>query len=319
VPTTNESTRCDPTPPSPPEKAEVLRLAIEVGGIRISYLTSPHSQASGAPTILLVHGSGVSARSWTAQLEGLGRGIRVLAIDLPGHGESDLMPEATVQAYADAARALVETLRLGPVFVAGHSLGGAVAVALAGRSPTIVKGLILLSTCAKLPETDGSLEGLLWYLPGPIRKLVFFSMTKKTLFAPGARGRAVQVGMEEIRACRPETILKDVAAARRMDLEEVARGLRVPTLILCGSRDKLTPPALSERLNDLIPSSRLLVLEGAGHMLPLEAPERVNRQILEFVGSQEEFGPRRLRQPVSEIQPSILRRLLERVKRLLRR
>ena len=319
MPTANESTRCGPTPPSPPEKAEVLRLAIEVGGIRISYLTSPHSQASGAPTILLVHGSGVSARSWTAQLEGLGQGLRVLAIDLPGHGESDLMPEATVQAYADAARALVETLRLGPVFVAGHSLGGAVAVALAGRYPNMVKGLILLSTCAKLPETDSSLEGLLWYLPGPIRKIVFFSMAKKILFAPGARGRAVQVGMEEIRACRPETILKDVAAARRMDLEEVARGLRVPTLILCGSRDKLTPPALSERLNDLIPSSRLLVLEGAGHMLPLEAPERVNRQILEFVESQEGFGPRRLRQPVSEIQPSILRRLLERVKRLLRR
>jgi pimeloyl-ACP methyl ester carboxylesterase len=194
-----------------------------------------------------------------------------------------------------------------------------VALALAGRHPEMVKGLILLSTCAKLSETDGSLEGLLWYLPGPLRKLVFFSMAKKVLFAPGARGRAVQVGMEEIRACRPETILTDIAAAKGMDLEEVARGLRVPALILCGSRDTLTPPALSERLNDLIRGSRLLILEGAGHMLPLEAPERVNRQILEFVGSQPGFGSRRLRQPVAEMKPSILRRLLERVKRLLRR
>jgi len=299
--------------------ADVARRSVVSDGKRISYLATEGEGSDSDPAILLIHGSGVSARSWTAQLEGLGQGLRVLAIDLPGHGDSDPMPEATLQAYADAARALVEILRLGPVFVAGHSLGGAVAVALAGRYPNMVKGLILLSTCAKLPETDSSLEGLLWYLPGPIRKIVFFSMAKKILFAPGARGRAIQVGMEEIRACRPETILKDVAAAKRMDLGEVARGLRVPALILCGSRDKLTPPALSERLNDLIPSSRLLVLEGAGHMLPLEAPERVNRQILEFVGSQEGFGPRRLRHPVSEIQPSILRRLLERVKRLLRR
>jgi len=295
--------------------AQVLRRTIQVGGIRISYLTNPHRRASEDPTILLIHGSGVSARSWAPQLEDLGQGLRVLAIDLPGHGDSDAKPEATVQAYADVARALLEALGVGPVFVAGHSLGGAVAVALAGRYPKMVKGLILLSTCAKLPEADGSLGGLLWYLPGPIRKLVFFSMAKKILFAPGARDRAVQVGMEEIRACRPETILKDVAAAKGMNVEEVARGLRIPALILCGSRDKLTPPALSERLNDLIPGSRLLVLDGVGHMLPLEAPERVKRQILEFVGSQEGLGPHRLRHPLLERKPSIFRRLLEGAKR----
>jgi len=293
---------------------DVARRSGVPDGKRISYLATDGEGSDSDPAILLIHGSGVSARSWTAQLEGLGQELRVLAIDLPGHGDSAPMPEATVQAYADAARALLEALRLGPVFVAGHSLGGAVAIALAGRYPNMVKGLILVSTCAKLQETDGSLEGLLWYLPGPIRELVFFSMAKKILFAPGARGRAIQVGMEEIRACRPETILKDVAAAKRMDLEEVARGLRVPALILCGSRDKLTPPALSERLNDLIPSSRLLVLEGAGHMLPLEAPERVNRQILEFVGSVARCRLRELLPVGGGPQWSTLRLLLGKVK-----
>lgn len=313
--TTIGSTRHDPTL-GPREAAQVLRRVIEVGGTRISYLTTDRSPESAHQTILLVHGSGVSARSWTAQLEGLGQTLRVLAIDLPGHGESDPIPEATVEGYADAARAFLEALPSGSVFVAGHSLGGAVAVTLAGRHPKVVKGLILLSTCARLPESDGFLEGLLPYLPGPIRKIVFFSMAKKILFAPGARGRAVHLGMEEIRACRPETILKDVAMAKHMDLAEAARGLRVPTLILCGSRDRLTPPAHSERLNDLIPGSRLLILEEAGHMLPLEAPERVNRQILEFVGSQEGFGPRRLREFLREIKPSIFRRLLDKVRGL---
>ncbi len=118
---------------------------------------------------------------------------------------------------------------------------------MSATHPDIVKGLILLSTCAKLPENNSSPGRLLWYLPGPIRKAIFFSLAKKILFAPGASRQARLVGMEDLQTCRPETILKDLAAARAMDLEEVARGLRVPTLILCGSRDGLTPPIFSER------------------------------------------------------------------------
>jgi hypothetical protein len=70
-----------------------------------------------------------------------------------------------------------------------------------------------------------------------------------------------------------------------MDLEDVAHNLHVPALILCGTTDVLTPVASSQRLADLIPGSRIHLVEGAGHMLPLESPERVDREILEFVES----------------------------------
>lgn len=70
-----------------------------------------------------------------------------------------------------------------------------------------------------------------------------------------------------------------------MDMTEPARRLDVPTLVLCGSRDRLTPPALSAQLGELIPRSRLRTIEGAGHMLLLEVPERVNREMLSFAGS----------------------------------
>ncbi len=269
-------------------------------------------------TLLLLHGAGVSARSWINQLQGLGQALRVVAIDLPGHGESEPIDEATVEGYADAARGLLAALGSRKVSVAGHSLGGAVAQALGARHPEVVKGLVLLSTCAKLPEIDESQGRLLWYLPGPIRKIVFFSMAKKILFAPGASRQAILVGMEEIRTCRPETILKDVAAAKAMDLEEVVRGLNVPTLILCGSRDRLTPPAVSTRLNELISGSRLQLVEGAGHMLPLEAADRVNQEILDFVESVEESRGRRLRLVAAGMKRSIFRRLIETGKALLR-
>ena len=237
------------------------------------------------PTILLIHGSWVSARCWTNQLRGVGGALSVLAVDLPGHGESDPSDAASVEEYAEVLGDALDELGTGPVIAAGHSLGGAVAVALAARRPGAVRGLVLLSSCEKIPHSDGAAERLLAALPGPLRRIVFLSMAKKVLFAPGAPAHAVSLGMEELRSCRPETMLKDMRAAEALDLAETATRLDVPTLILCGSRDKLTPPALSARLSGLIPRSRLRIIEGAGHMLPLECPDRVNQEILQFAGA----------------------------------
>jgi len=91
--------------------------------------------------------------------------------------------------------------------------------------------------------------------------------------------------MRELRACRLETLQADVRAARAMDLTAHAAALDVPTLVLSGGRDRLTTPALAERLSALIPGSRLHIVDGAGHMLPLEAADRVNREIVAFVES----------------------------------
>jgi pimeloyl-ACP methyl ester carboxylesterase len=261
----------------------MVRRFVELEGRRVSYLTD--GDAPAGPTLLLIHGSGVSARYWVNQVRGLGSTLRVVAIDLPGHGESDPIEETSVELYGEVVARVLDALRPGPVIAAGHSLGGAVAIVLALRRPKAVRGLVLLSSCAKLPWDDGRGERFLAYLPGPLRKLLFFSMAKKVLFAPGAPAGAVSLGMQELRACRPETILKDVHAAKTMDVTEQAARLDVPTLILCGSRDRLTPPALAERLHELIPASRLKIIDGTGHMLLLEAPEDVNAEILSFVGS----------------------------------
>lgn len=227
----------------------------------------------------------MSAGCWIYQLRDVGNALSVLAVDLPGHGESDASDAASVEEYARAVGDALDALGTGPVVAAGHSLGGAVAIALAARRPDAVRGLILLSSCEKMPDSDGAAERLLAALPGPLRRMVFFSMAKKVLFAPGAPAGAVTLGMDELRSCRPETMLKDMRAARAMDLAEPAARLDVPTLILCGSRDKLTPPALSARLSALIPRSRLRIIEDAGHMLPLECPDRVNQEILQFAGA----------------------------------
>ena len=226
----------------------------------------------------------MSARSWDKQLESLPRSGRVLALDLPGHGQSDPVPHASVEAYARAVADVLVALGCAPVVV-GHSLGGSVAIALAALRPELVRGLVLIASCVKLPLVDSVGERLVAYLPGPLRRLLFFSMAKKVLLASDAPADAIAITMRELRACRPETLQADVRAARAMDLTPHASALDVPTLVLSGSRDRLTTPALAERLSALIPGSRLHIVDGAGHMLPLEAADRVNREIAAFVDS----------------------------------
>jgi pimeloyl-ACP methyl ester carboxylesterase len=247
----------------------------------VFYLT----EGTGPRTALLSHGSGMSARSWVNQLHGHPATLRMIAVDLPGHGESDPTPAASVEEYAAVVGDVLAALECGPVVVVGHSLGGSIAIALAAQRPALVRGLVLIASCLRLPLIDSVGERLVAYLPGPLRRLLFFSMARRVLFAPDAAADAIATAMRDLRACRPETLAADVRAARAMDLTEPAAGLDVPTLVLAGERDRLTSPALAERLSALIRRSRLAIVPGVGHMLPLEAPERVNREIAAFVES----------------------------------
>jgi pimeloyl-ACP methyl ester carboxylesterase len=258
----------------------IIRRLLEADGVRISYLT-----VDGVPpadTLLLIHGAGVSARTWVSQLRGLAGVVRPIAIDLPGRRESDAASEPTLVTYAETAYQALRRLGTGPAFVAGHSLGGAVAQVLAERHPEIVKGLVLISTCAKMPRAEGAMR-VLAAVPSPFRRAVLQWAARRTLFAPSASSEAIRLTLDEIRECRLSTVQSDVAIGRAIDIEDVARGLRVPTLILCGGRDELTVPALSHQLGALIAGSRLEIVPSAGHMLPLEAPEVVNRAIADFV------------------------------------
>ena len=153
---------------------------------------------------------------------------------------------------------------------------------LAERHPEVVKGLVLISTCAKMPRVDATTRALA-AVPWPFRRTVLQWAARRTLLAPSAPADAVRLTLDEIRECRVSTIQSDVAIGRAIDVEDLARRLRVPTLILCGGRDELTPPPLSQQLAALIAGSRLQIVPSAGHMLPLEAPEIVNRAIADFV------------------------------------
>ena len=266
-----------------PTHDQITRRFVTLDGQRVSCLWRDGGH-EGA-TLVFIHGSGMSARYWSDQTRALADTARVLAVDLPGHGDSDDAPAPSLAHYADATAGVIDALGARPAIVVGHSLGGAVAVALAARRPADVCGLVLLSACARVPPVSPSAQWLWASLPTPLRRLLFFVTAKNVLFAAGASPAAIALGMQELRACRARTLAADVAIARSMDVTELAGRLRVPALILCGSRDRVTPLALSRHLNATIAGSRLSLVDGAGHMLLIEAPAVVNREISAFAAS----------------------------------
>jgi pimeloyl-ACP methyl ester carboxylesterase len=268
----------------PADRSDVESLRGFVGpvGARTSYLRCRNPKRRD-DTILLIHGAGMNARTWSSQLRGLSQEHDVIAVDLPGHGASPLPDEAGLAEYVDAANAVLKD-RGGPVMIAGHSLGGAVALALAAHKPDRVKGLMLISTCMKLSHANRRVDELLHALPMPLRK-VLLDASMHAMFGPGASGQAVQHGLQDLLACSPAAVDRDIEIARSMDLEDAARSLRIPVRLLCGSADSVTPVSASQHLVDVIPGAKLEVVHAAGHMLPLERPDTVGERILQFANS----------------------------------
>ncbi|MCZ6484656.1 MAG: alpha/beta hydrolase [Acidobacteria bacterium] len=227
--------------------------------------------------LVLVHGSGCSADSWRYQVDYLSRDFEVVAPDLPGHGGSEPVDDPSVERYAATVLGVLQRIGRRKAFLAGHSMGGAVALQIALTHPELLKGLILIASAAYLDKLAMTPDIFLWAAAAVPHKFkgMFFShvVTEDALAIAGA----------DVRRCRYETVLGDFTACRHFDFRGRLKGLNLPTLILCGDEDHITPARYSKRLQQEIPGSTLMLVQKAGHMLPLESPDRVNTAIRDFI------------------------------------
>jgi pimeloyl-ACP methyl ester carboxylesterase len=236
---------------------------------------SLHVEESGSgPPVLLLHGAGGSAADWPAEARTVA-GRRILAVDLPGHGASPGPPLPSVAALAEAMAGFLEDLGAGPALVAGHSMGGAIALWMALKHPAAVSALALVSTGARLRVAPALLAGLV--APGA------FPATVETLveweLGPGAAPVLRDRQRRALHRAGPTVTHGDFLACDAFDASARLGAVRVPALVLCGSEDRMTPPRLSRSLAEGLPAARLEIVPGAGHMLPLEDPGAVARAL----------------------------------------
>jgi pimeloyl-ACP methyl ester carboxylesterase len=230
------------------------------------------------PPLVLLHGAGGTHLHWPEEIRALA-GSRVLALDLPGHGGSPGHAFTSVSDYARSVVGLLDALGIEQAVVAGLSLGGAIALALALDAPARVAGLVLAGTGARLRVSPAILRTT----ADPAALAAAAEGMADLAFGPAASPALRREFAEGLRASPPGVAHAGFVACDRFDALARLGEIRAPTLVVCGSEDRLTPPRFSEHLRDHIAGARLELVPGAGHMAVREAPDRVARAIASFL------------------------------------
>jgi pimeloyl-ACP methyl ester carboxylesterase len=245
------------------------------------------------PAVVLLHGFPLSRAMWVEQLSGIGSIYRVIAPDLRGHGESPA-PEGvyTMDEMADDVIELVDTLLSDePIVLGGLSMGGYVALSLVARYPQRVRALMLMDTRAgaDTPEAAQNREATARaVLDADKASPVVEAMLPRLFSKLTLEERPERV--EPLRAVMERTTARGIAGALRgMAMRPDRSGdlarISVPTLVVVGQEDVITPPAEAKALADAIPNARLEVIPKAGHLAPYENYSVANHVILRFLNS----------------------------------
>ena len=241
---------------------------------------------NGAP-LVLVHGYPLDGAMWSGVARALSPKFRVIKPDLPGRGDTVAPASGNLEDYADFLETVLSALEA-PAGLAGFSMGGYAALALARRRPERLAALALVDTRAQPDDEAGRAkrdEAIATVRSGGVTPIAD-AMVPKLLSPAGAGNRDL---VERVRRImlrqKPETVEGDLTAMRdRADARPALAGIGIPTLVVVGTEDALTPPADSEAMAAAIPGARLTTIPGAGHLSPMERPGAVAAALSEFFG-----------------------------------
>ncbi len=242
-----------------------------------------HSREATAPyPIVLVHGAGGNHLYWPPEIRRL-RGIRVFAPDLPGHGKSEGPGEQSIQSYQDTLLRWLDFIGLQKIILVGHSMGGAIALRFASLHPERVAGLGLISTGARLKVHPSLIESAAGR--GSNETAIEFIIEQS--FSDQANPRLVNQAAQRFKETRPSVLHGDFLACEAFDMRQELGTLSMPTLVLCGDQDRMTPLRFSQYLARQLPNAELEIIREAGHMVILERPREVAACLQRFL---EKFG-----------------------------
>jgi 3-oxoadipate enol-lactonase len=267
-----------------------MRKVARVRGIELVYEdAAAGARSAHASPVVLLHGFPFNRSLWREQVEALSETRRVVAPDLRGHGETSLGDgPATMEEMAEDLAALLDELEVGRAVVGGLSMGGYAALAFVRAHPERVAALILADTRAQADTDDVRRtreETARRALAEGMEPIADAIMPK--LFAPATREQRPDL-IARVREMILGTKPAGAAAAlrgmaSRRDQTDLLETIDAPTLIIVGSEDTVTPPADAEVMHAKIRGSRLVKIEGAGHVSNVERPGEFNRALAEFL------------------------------------
>ena len=251
----------------------------EIDGRKLVCWSSNGGFLPDRKTLVFIHGSGGSHTDWILQYTPLKDLFNIVALDLPGHGQSDGPGEQDVSAYVEWVKKILEGLEVAKPVLIGHSLGAAISLSFVIRYGQMAAAVVPVGGGGRMPVNPAILEGLKQDPAAIIGLAAKFSIAKEN------RERLSGLLLETLTRVNPEILYGDFAACGKLDILDAVAAIRIPALVICGADDKMTPPALSQCLGENIPEARLVLIPGAGHFVMLENPEAFNAALTDFVSS----------------------------------
>lgn len=247
-----------------------LRIAYDAVGVR------------GSPVVFL-HGVGSDHAVWSEQLSDLGDDHRAIALDFRGHGASQI-PEAPIDRAAFAADVvgLLDALEISRIHLVGLSMGGVVALETYSAYPDRVLSLTLADTFAAFPGWEEGMK----QRERDLRQLSMHEIAEARIPAclrPDPDPRKLAAAIAQMARKDKRVYAESSAATWSPDYRPLLRRVAVPTLVLWGEHDTLTPRALSEELHAGICRSRCIEIPNAGHISNLDNPAAFNAALREFL------------------------------------
>jgi 3-oxoadipate enol-lactonase len=229
------------------------------------------------PPVVLIHGAGSSSVVWMDAVRRIAPRRRVIAPDLPGHGQSDRWHDPSIQMYQEAVGTMCATLKLTRVILVGHSMGAQIALACAAAWPERVAGLVLVAGGAQIEVTPRVFERL----AGDFAK--FPEWLARVAWSPSTPPELVERWRGISFTAERDVAEADFRAVQRFDGRPLCARVKAPTLVVGGAHDLMTPPALSHELGRAIANASLTLVADAGHWLMLEQPDAFHAAVDPFL------------------------------------
>lgn len=251
---------------------------LSVRGRTLGYEVQPPNFDKSKLTVVFIHGTGGDREDWRGQLDGLSGVANMLALELPGHGASEPPGESSVPAFSQWVIDFINELGLKKVMLVGCSLGSAITqwIALNAARPWLV-AIGLVGAGARLRVHPAFLQGLKEDSARALNMVADFCLSDAP--DPALRLKVT----EKLLKCGPDLIYNDLYACNEFDVMDKVNTISLPTCIIVGEQDKLTPVKYSKYLNEVIEGSRLSVIPHAGHLVSMEQPEAFNKSLRDFL------------------------------------
>jgi 3-oxoadipate enol-lactonase len=240
------------------------------------------------PPLVFLHGIGGAARAWRAQVEAFGDRYRAIAWDMPGYGGSAPLGSVNIATLADALDEFLRQIGAIKPILVGHSIGGMIVQEWLVKNPHGTRAVALVQTSPAFGRADGDFQKqFIEARLGPLDRGETMASLAPTLVKELIGDDPDAAGMDIARDCMasvPEATYRSaMLALLGFDQRKSLKDIKVPTLVLSGTKDKNAPAPMMAKMATYIPSATYIEIEGAGHLVNLERPQTFNAALDKFL------------------------------------